>query len=101
MKKTLAILLLLLIAVGCDDSTKTEQAAEQPEPVPADPPVIELPSVTNTIGMTLNKIPAGTFIMGSPRTEIVRLANETQHPVSIQQSPSVTADGICLFGTRR
>jgi len=47
MKTKLGLLLLmLLIAVGCDDSTQIE-------------------SITNTIGMTLNKIPAGSFIMGA------------------------------------
>jgi sulfatase modifying factor 1 len=76
MKKSLAILLLLLIAVGCDDSTESEQPTEQPQPeqpqpdpVPADLPVIELPSITNTIGMKLKEIPAGTFTMGSPEGE--------------------------------
>ena len=38
------LLLMLLIAVGCDDSISTEQAAK---------------SITNMIGMTLNKIPQG------------------------------------------
>jgi formylglycine-generating enzyme required for sulfatase activity len=88
MKTKLGLLLLiLLIAVGCDDSTQTEQAAEiaklqeqvenlqkqtaesaaeiptkqASEPVPS-----ELPSVTNTLGMTFMEIPAGTFMMGSP-----------------------------------
>jgi formylglycine-generating enzyme len=86
MKTQLGLLLLmLLIAVGCDDSTQTEPAAEQPQPesVPADPPVIELPSVTNTIGMTLNKIPAGTFIMGSEDTE--GPWPESQHKVTISK----------------
>jgi sulfatase modifying factor 1 len=93
---------MLLIAVGCDDSPQTQQSteqgfdlegssvdeqpdeAEQPtKPVHADLPIIELPSITNTIGMTFNKIPAGTFTMGSPATETDRQDNETQHPVTI------------------
>ena len=107
MKTKLGLLLLmLLIAVGCDDSTHLGQTAEQPQPeqpepeqpepeqpepeqpdpVPADLPVIELPSIINTIGMTLNKIPAGTFTMGSPATETDRQDNETQHPVTISKA---------------
>jgi sulfatase modifying factor 1 len=80
MKKSLAILLLLLIAVGCDDSTQSEPAAE---PVASNIPVIELPSITNTIGMKLNKIPAGTFLMGSPEGEEGRYDREHQHKVTI------------------
>jgi len=91
MKTKLGLLLLmLLIAVGCDDSTESEQATEQPQPeqpqpdpVPANPPVIELPSITNTIGMTFKEIPAGTFMMGSPETEEGRDDNEHQHQVTI------------------
>ena len=85
MKKILAILLLLLIAVGCDDSTESEQPTEQPQPdpLPADPPVIKLPSITNTIGMTFHEIPAGTFMMGSPETEVGRDVDEHQHKVTI------------------
>ena len=68
MKTKLGLLLLmLLIAVGCDDSPQTQQSteqefdlegssddeqpdeAEQPtKPVHADLPIIELPSITNT-----------------------------------------------------
>jgi hypothetical protein len=61
------------------------QPQPQPDPVPADLPVIELPSIINTIGMTLNKIPAGTFTMGSPETEKDRIANEHQHKVTISK----------------
>ena len=88
MKKSLAVLLLLLLAVGCNDSTQSEQATEQPQPdaVPADPPVIELPSITNTIGMTFKEIPAGTFMMGSPESEADRLVDEHQHKVTITKA---------------
>jgi len=58
MNKSLAILLILLIAVGCSDSTPAEQPTEQ-----------AAESITNTLGMNLNLIPAGTFMMGSPETE--------------------------------
>ena len=36
-------------------------------------------------------IPAGTFIMGSPSTEVNRVANETQHPVTL------TAFSLCKY----
>ena len=59
MKTKLGLLLLiLLIAVGCDD---------QP------------------IEMTFKKIPAGTFTMGSPEGEEGRSDHETQHPVTISK----------------
>ena len=87
MKTKLGLLLLmLLIAVGCDDSTESEQATEQPQPVPLGPsdlPIIELPSITNTIGMTFKEIPAGTFMMGSPEGEPDRGDYEHQHKVTI------------------
>ena len=84
MKTKLGLLLLmLLIATGCDDSTQTEQAAE---PVPSDLAVIELPSITNTIGMKLNLIPAGSFMMGSPDTEKDRDDGEHQHKVTISKA---------------
>jgi len=64
MKKSLAILLMLLIAVGCDDSE----------------------SITNTLDMTFNKLPAGTFMMGSPTDEAGRYDNEHQHKVTISKA---------------
>lgn len=67
---------MLLIAVGCDDSTETEQPteqgfdlegssvdeqpdeAEQPtKPVHSDLPVIELPSFTNTLDTSVPNVP--------------------------------------------
>ena len=75
MKTKLGLLLLmLLIAVGCDDSTETGQPTE---------PAKE--SITNTIGMKLNLIPTGTFTMGSPEGEEGRRDNEIQHPVTISK----------------
>ena len=38
----------------------------------------EIESITNTIGMTLNKIPAGTFMMGSPETPYRMVGHHTQ-----------------------
>jgi formylglycine-generating enzyme required for sulfatase activity len=39
----------------------------------------------NTIGMKLALIPPGTFMMGSPKTEAGRDADETQHPVTLSK----------------
>ena len=72
MKAKLGLLLLmLLITVWCDDSTHGEQPVN---------------SITNTIGMKLNKIPAGTFMMGSPETEKDRGDDEPQHKVTISKA---------------
>ena len=128
MKKTLAILLMLLITVGCDDSTHSGETVEQAaeivrlqeqvedlQKLAAEQAVAEKAlsvtaalakgdwkavlaldrdnagglrlkaaaekaateeraailagdRITNTIGMKLNKIPSGTFLMGSPAT---------------------------------
>ena len=72
MKTALGLLLLmLLLAVGCEDSAHGEQPVK---------------SITNTIGMTFNKIPAGTFLMGSPETEKDREFREHQHKVTISKA---------------
>jgi sulfatase modifying factor 1 len=42
--------------------------------------------IINTFGMKLNKIPAGTFMMGSPGSETDRGDDETQHPVTISKA---------------
>ena len=71
MKTKLGLLLsMLLIAVWCEDSTHGQQPVK---------------STTNTIGMKFNKIPAGTFMMGSPETEETRNADEYQHKVTISK----------------
>ena len=43
-------------------------------------------SITNSIGMTFNSIPAGTFMMGSPADETGREDNEHQHKVTISKA---------------
>ncbi|MEE4357395.1 MAG: formylglycine-generating enzyme family protein [Desulfococcaceae bacterium] len=40
-------------------------------------------TVTNALGMTFNRIPAGTFMMGSPSTEPGRDSDEVQHQVTL------------------
>jgi len=42
--------------------------------------------ITNTLGMTFNKLPAGTFMMGSPESEEVREDDEHQHQVTISKA---------------
>ncbi|HCY84983.1 MAG TPA: formylglycine-generating enzyme family protein [Desulfobacteraceae bacterium] len=42
--------------------------------------------MTNKLGMTLVLIPAGSFVMGSPKTEMGRNWNEEQHRVIISKS---------------
>ena len=41
---------------------------------------------TNSLGMTFNLIPAGTFTMGSPSSELGRTDYEIQHQVTLTQS---------------
>jgi formylglycine-generating enzyme required for sulfatase activity len=40
-------------------------------------------NVTNSLGMKFVWIPPGTFMMGSPKEEKERQANETQHKVTL------------------
>jgi formylglycine-generating enzyme required for sulfatase activity len=72
MKTKLGLLLLmLLLAVCCEDSAHGEQPVG---------------SITNTIGMKFKLIPAGTFLMGSPESEEDRRNAETQHKVTISKA---------------
>jgi formylglycine-generating enzyme required for sulfatase activity len=43
-------------------------------------------SFTNSLGMTFNRIPAGTFMMGSSESEPERYSDETQHQVTLTKS---------------
>ncbi len=61
---TAGLALLLMVSLGAE---------------PAAPPK----EVTNSIGMKLALIPAGKFLMGSPKDEKDRLLAEEQHEVSI------------------
>ena len=72
MKTKLGLLLLmLLIAVWCEDSNHGQQPVK---------------SISNTIGMKFNKIPAGTFMMGAPEGETDRRDDEYQHKVTITKA---------------
>ena len=81
MKKSLAILLILLIAVGCDDSSKSGETTEQATSANSEPPLN-----LNSLNMTFKEIPAGTFMMGSPESEEGREDNETLHKVTISKA---------------
>ncbi len=70
----LSLRLPLLVAAGLVMLLMASFGAE-----PAAPPK----EVTNSIGMKLALIPAGKFLMGSPKDEEGRSSNEEQHEVSI------------------
>ena len=88
MKKILTILLILLITVGCDDSTQSEQptehTAEQPDEVEPKPtkPVNELTAEEKVIGTYESKEGADTY-------RIVLLENGvTEHYYNLQKIDS-------------
>ena len=76
---------LIGFALACSVTTaswvyaqeKTEEKEKKQEPEK------KITSITNSIGMTLNLIPTGSFTMGSGGGEIGRYAAEKQHPVAI------------------
>ena len=74
LQKTLSDCVILYAA-----GQRTEQPTKQPTE-------LAIKSITNTIGMTLNEIPAGTFFMGSPEGEEKRENGETQHKVKIRKA---------------
>ena len=62
--------------------------------------------ITNSVGMRLVHVPAGTFSMGSPESEPERDAEEIPHEVSILSfylgAHEVTVDAVVLdVATRR
>lgn len=61
--------------------------AESDEPNAANSqPKVRIIFVSNSIGMKLARIPAGKFVMGSPKTEVERDREEMQHEVIITSS---------------
>jgi sulfatase modifying factor 1 len=83
MKTKLGLLLLMLLIAGCDDSTETEQPTEHPVEQPTEP---AKESITKPLDRKFNKIPAGTFLMGSPESEPGRDSDEDQHKVTITKA---------------
>ncbi|MBT5126178.1 MAG: protein kinase, partial [Planctomycetaceae bacterium] len=57
----------------------TETAAEKTA-------ILARETLTNTLGMTFNNIPAGTFLMGTPDDETYRGGDEHQHQVTISKA---------------
>jgi formylglycine-generating enzyme required for sulfatase activity len=88
-------------STGTTDLPKQGQSSAGKEPLPeADPPApsqtppasvesfskTSLPEeFTNSIGMKFQLIKPGTFMMGSPASELGRDENETQHQVTLTQ----------------
>src|SRR5262249_12534999 len=54
-----------------------------PGPAAVKPPDLPPSRFTNSLGMTLLRIPKGRFLMGSPLAEQERNPNETQHEVNL------------------
>jgi formylglycine-generating enzyme required for sulfatase activity len=60
--------------------------------------------ITNSVGMTLRLIPAGTFQMGSPEVEKGRFDNERQHqvflsrPFYLQTTPVTQGQWLAVMG---
>ena len=67
-------------ARGAANQARKAQLAEAGKPLPEG-----VKSITNSIGMKLVLIPAGKFMMGSPKDEQNRRNNEEQHEVEITQ----------------
>jgi formylglycine-generating enzyme required for sulfatase activity len=76
--------------VGTDSETGSDDVVKL-ETTPADPaaqPPLKQPqeSITNTIGMHLKLIPAGTFMMGSPETVKGHRNDEHHHEVTVSKA---------------
>ena len=70
---------------------RPEDASVKAEPVKPrmpdrGPPIVIPPAITNSIGMTLVRIPPGKFTMGSPKEEEDRGEDEEQHEVEIRRN---------------
>jgi formylglycine-generating enzyme required for sulfatase activity len=73
-------------ALGSAAAGPEREVEAQPTP-PAAPPAVMVkapgPEIVNSIGMRLVRIPAGTFLMGSPEQEQERSPYEVRHEVEI------------------
>jgi formylglycine-generating enzyme required for sulfatase activity len=96
MKKILAILLLLLLVVGCGKSQQARESFALEDGKKMAGRVDDVSDLKGTsdialpteqpIAMTFKEIPAGTFMMGSPKIENDRKEDEHQHKVTISQA---------------
>ena len=73
--RTLAILALVLLCVSCASEVANQDAAATSAVAP---PVSDVDTITNSIGMKLVEIPAGEFIMGGniPAADMVKQTGE-------------------------
>jgi formylglycine-generating enzyme required for sulfatase activity len=69
---------------GEEGNLKNEQSAKSPSQSTRQSGE-KLPTINNSIGMKLARIPKGTFMMGSPKSEDGRSSEEMQHSVTISQ----------------
>ena len=69
---------------GEEGNLKNEQSAKSPSQSTRQSGE-KLPTSNNSIGMKLARIPKGTFMMGSPKSEDGRSSEEMQHSVTISQ----------------
>ncbi len=90
-------------APGLSDSSVSDgKAARQPtgdgaagRPAPVS--VLNLPQITNSVGMVMIEIPAGEFQMGSPDSDELAMPDEKpQHPVSIMRPILISAHEVTL-----
>lgn len=80
-----ALVLSIVLLVGCQKPNESANSTDSE---------IVLESITNSIGMKLVLIPAGSFTMGSPVTELDRKPNETAHEVTLSQSYYLGANEV-------
>lgn len=85
-----ALVLSIVLLAGCqkqNEITNSQDLKTVPKEIANGTNLkISLEEITNSIGMQLVRIPAGTFTMGSPMEEVGRLANETPHEVTLTKS---------------
>ena len=80
-----ALVLSIVFLVGCQKPNEIANSTDSE---------IVLESITNSIGMKLVLIPAGTFTMGSPVGEVGRFPGETPHEVTISKSYYLCANEV-------
>ena len=84
-KITLTLLGVLFIGlfVTCESKSQPKEPAENPKEEPKHPIEIASDETKDLIDIAWVSIPAGTFMMGSPESEVDRYENENQHLVTL------------------